>query len=134
MRISCCVLLLAISSISVFAADTYKFGRIADISAARLDVGDSDPMFCSIEIASPGVSYTFLIEGWEMKNCDSKWALHEGIWFRIAGQHVFIMQEKNWDIEGRVTWCAFEIRTIPLELETPSNSNTAANPVPLKTY
>jgi hypothetical protein len=111
MRIRGFVLLLAISTVSTFAADTYKFGRIAKITAPKLEPGDSAPMFCTIEITSPGVIYSFTMENRQVRNCDRRWVLHQGIWFRIVDQHIFIKQPKAPDAEGRLTERRFEIRT-----------------------
>lgn len=100
MRIRAFVCLLAISSISGFASETYHFGRVVQIIAPMLDVGDTDPMFCAIHVASPSVVYSFTIEGRQMKDCDRHFWVRQGIWFRISDQHILIKQPQRDDLDG----------------------------------
>ena len=100
MRIRAFVCLLAISSISAFASETYHFGRIVQIIAPVLDVGDTAQMFCAIRITSLGVVYSFTIEGRQMKGCDRRFWLQQGIWFRVADQHILLKQTKGNDLDG----------------------------------
>jgi hypothetical protein len=97
------VLVLALSGVFVWAQDSYQVGTVTEISGVRLEPeSPGPPMFCTIRIESRGSTFRFGIDRRQTKRCETEWAVHDQVQFRIVGQDIFIKRSKGKDLKGRL--------------------------------